>query len=144
MGRTYYVNSCHTKKIQVLLFGTFWNFFFPNIFYLQLVESKEADPRGVKGQLYYYVTIFSPLNHKCKRNEMMKKTPQKKPACYFSNIYYISTFKTWKKYLFFNLPKNYFIWSKISLGFIIPFNTIRKPNVLKGFGSIAKNQHIIP
>ena len=40
---------------------------------------------------------------------MRKKTPQKKPAYYFFNVYYISIFKTSKKYLFFNLPKNYFI-----------------------------------
>ena len=98
----------HTKN-STAAFWNFLEFFFPNIFYLQLVDSKEADPRAMKGQLYYSVTIFSLLNHKCKRNEMRKKTPQKKPDYYFFNVYYISIFKTPKKYLFFNLPKNYFI-----------------------------------
>lgn len=38
----------------------------------------------------------------------------------------------------FNLPKNNLIWSKM-LGFIKPFKTTQKANVLKGLDSIAKN-----
>ena len=35
---------------QVLLYGTFWNFFFSNIFHLQLVESTDAEPTDTEGQ----------------------------------------------------------------------------------------------
>ena len=38
--------------IQVLLFGTFWNFFFLNSFYLQLGQSADAEPVDTEGQLY--------------------------------------------------------------------------------------------
>ena len=31
-------------QIQTVLFATFWNFFFLNIFALQLVESANAEP----------------------------------------------------------------------------------------------------
>ena len=39
-------------QIQVLLFRTFWNFFSPNIFDLQLVESSDAEPVDMEGQWY--------------------------------------------------------------------------------------------
>ena len=37
------------KQIQVLLFGTFWNCLFLNIFNLQLVDSVNVEPMDIKG-----------------------------------------------------------------------------------------------
>lgn len=39
-------------QIQVQLFGTFWNFVFPNIFNPQLVDSTDVEPEDAEGQLY--------------------------------------------------------------------------------------------
>ena len=38
-------------QIQVLLFGTFWEFL-QNIFDLWLLESADADPMDTEGQVY--------------------------------------------------------------------------------------------
>ena len=35
-----------------MLLGTLWNFFFPNIFNLGLVESVDAELADIEGQLY--------------------------------------------------------------------------------------------
>ena len=39
-------------QIQTVLFATFWNFFFLNIFALQLVESANAEPVDKEDRLY--------------------------------------------------------------------------------------------
>lgn len=39
-------------KFKFCLLGTFWNFFPPNIFDLQLVESTDVEPTDTKSQLY--------------------------------------------------------------------------------------------
>ena len=38
-----------TKQIQILLTGTFWIFFFLNIFDLWLEKSKEVEPMDTEG-----------------------------------------------------------------------------------------------
>lgn len=41
-----------TWQIQVLFFGTSWNFYFPNTFDLWLAESVDVEPADTEGQLY--------------------------------------------------------------------------------------------
>ena len=46
-----HVQLAGARQIQVLLFGTFWNFFSLGIFDLWLVESEDAEPADTEGLL---------------------------------------------------------------------------------------------
>ena len=46
-----------TEKIQVLLFGTSWDFFPQSIFQAWLLEPTETEPTNMEGQLYQFFCI---------------------------------------------------------------------------------------
>ena len=61
----YYINCCLCLKVQVLLFGTFWVwfFFFPEYFQLEaLVESMDLEYIDMEGQLCLVCGIWHLLS----------------------------------------------------------------------------------